>query len=46
MNFVGLTTEAGSATAPDSRWIEAIAPGDLQPANLHEAQLKKRLGRK
>jgi hypothetical protein len=46
MNFVGLTSAAGSATAADGRWIEVIAPGDLQPANLHEAQLKKRLGRK
>jgi len=46
MNFVGLTTGADSATAPDSRWIETIAPEDLQPANLYEAQLKRRLGRK
>jgi len=46
MNFVGLTNEAGSATAPEGRWVEVIAPGDLQPANLHEAQLKRRLHRK
>jgi hypothetical protein len=43
MNFVGLTTDAASSTKPDTRWVEAIPPADLQPPDLHEAQLRKRL---
>lgn len=43
MNFVGLRTEAPATTAPDGRWVEPIAPDQLSPANLHEAQLKRRL---
>lgn len=45
MNFVGLTTNAPTSTIPDARWVEAIPPADLQPPDLHEAQLRKRLGR-
>jgi len=47
MNFVGIQTEAPAMTDPGekTRWIERIAPEALVPQNLHEAQLKRRLGR-
>ena len=43
MNFVGLFTEAESETDPEGRWFETIPPDLLQPQNLHEAQLERRL---
>ena len=43
MNFVGLAMEAAPSTDPASRWIEAIPPEQLEPSNLHEAQVAKRL---
>ena len=46
MNFVGLSSETDTATEQDTRWVEAIPPTELEPSNLHEAQLRRRLGRK
>lgn len=46
MNFVGLDASATTATLPDGRWVEALTPGALDPADLHEAQLKRRLSLK
>jgi hypothetical protein len=43
MNVVGLTTTAASVRILDGKWFEAIAPADLEPQNIHEAQLAKRL---
>jgi hypothetical protein len=43
MNFVGLAMEAAPSTDSASRWVEAIPPEKLEPANLHEAQVAKRL---
>lgn len=46
MNLVGVQTAQGSTTDPDGRWFEAIDPNALEPANLYQAQLQRRLGRK
>ncbi len=43
INLVGLTTTAPSLTEPRGRWFEAIPPDQLQPPNLYEAQLQRRL---
>ena len=43
MNFVGLFTEEPSRTDPAGRWFEAIPPEQLRPADLHAAQLERRL---
>lgn len=43
MNLVGVKTRAGSIKDPDGKWLEAIPPEELQPADLHAAQLAKRL---
>jgi hypothetical protein len=44
INIVGIKTQSGSITAPEGRWLEAIAPDDLYPADIHAAQLARRLG--
>ncbi|WP_309384686.1 glycosyl hydrolase family 28-related protein [Cerasicoccus frondis] len=41
--FVGLKTDHPSTTDPNGVWWEAIPPEQLQPADLHAAQLKRRL---
>lgn len=46
MNFVGLTTGEKSVTKPNGFWFEVIPPEELQPADLHAAQFKHRLGKK
>lgn len=46
MNFVGLHTDESTHTDPTGRWFEAIPPGELHPADLHAAQLARRLARK
>jgi hypothetical protein len=43
MNLVGLTTAQPSETQPGGKWFEAIPPAQLVPANLHAAQLERRL---
>lgn len=42
MNLVGLRTTQPSETVPDGRWFEVIPPEDLQPPDLHAAQLRHR----
>ena len=44
MNLVGLATKQPAETSPEGKWFEAIKPAELQPQNLHEAQLRRRLG--
>jgi hypothetical protein len=44
INLVALFTKEKSVTESAGIWFEAIAPGAIHPANLHEAQLRKRLG--
>ncbi|HYD85720.1 MAG TPA: glycosyl hydrolase family 28-related protein [Opitutus sp.] len=45
INLVGLHIDEPTQTDPDGRWFEAIPPGELYPADLHAAQLARRLGR-
>lgn len=45
MNLVGLQTGHPSVCEPGGKWIEVIDPQKLQPADLHAAQLKRRLGK-
>ena len=46
MNLVGVRTGATSIKEPDGKWFEAIRPEKLQPADLHAAQLARRLRKK
>ena len=43
MNFVGVQSKGQSVVDPKGRWFEAIDPRQLQPANLYQAQLARRL---
>lgn len=43
MNFIGLQTDQKSILEPDGKWFETVAPAQLQPVELHAAQLKRRL---
>ena len=43
MNLVGLLSSDPPDTEPTGRWFEPLDPQRLQPANLYEAQLTKRL---
>jgi hypothetical protein len=45
MNLVGLHTDEPTVAEPGGKWFEAVAPARLEPQNLHEAQLRRRLGR-
>jgi hypothetical protein len=44
MSFVGLATKNRSALDAQAPWFEAVPPEQLQPANLHAAQLERRVG--
>jgi hypothetical protein len=46
MNLVALETAQPSETAPNGKWFEVIKPAEVQPRNLHEAQLDRRLKRR
>lgn len=43
MNFVALTTQRPSVIDPRTIWFEALPPDRIQPANLHAAQLARRV---
>lgn len=43
MNLIGVFTDQPSTTNLSGKWLEAIPPGQLQPANLYQAQLRRRL---
>ncbi len=45
MNFVGLTPPPRRGPEPKGPWVEALAEAKLVPADLHAAQLARRLGR-
>lgn len=45
MNLVGLETSQPSETNVEGKWFEAIPPAQLQPQNVHAAQLQKRLAK-
>jgi hypothetical protein len=46
MNLVGVQTNDPSDTNESGKWFEAIDPKQLDPQDLHAAQLAKRSGRK
>ena len=43
MNLVGVRTKAASQMELDGKWFEVISPDQLEPADLHAAQLARRL---
>ncbi len=43
MNLVGVRTAAESQVESDGRWLEAIRPEELVPADLHAAQVQRRM---
>ena len=45
LNFVGLLTTVPSVLEPDGKWLEAFGDDLLQPTNLHQAQLDRRVKR-
>lgn len=45
MNLIGLPIRDPQVLDMNGRWLEKIAPGQLQPADLHAAMLAKRLGK-
>ncbi len=46
MNLVGLKIEGKSIKNLKGKWLETIPPEQLKPADLHAAQLERRLKRK
>ena len=46
MNLVGLETKEPSQLEMSGLWFEAIPPGEIEPANLHQAQRDKRMDAK
>ncbi|MCI0535967.1 MAG: glycoside hydrolase family 55 protein [Verrucomicrobiales bacterium] len=42
MNLIALETVQPSEIAPEGKWFEAIKPGEIQPQDLHAAQLRRR----
>ncbi len=46
INIVGARINSPAITKPDGKWIEPISPGKLVPADLHAAQLERRLAKK
>lgn len=43
INLIGLQIPGPPVLDPQGRWIEPVATGEVQPANLYEAMRKKRL---
>lgn len=43
INLVGVRAEGRSVTDATGRWFEVIPPDQLQPGDLYEAQLRRRL---
>jgi hypothetical protein len=43
MNLVALETTQSSETTMDGKWFESIKHAEIQPQNLHAAQLRRRL---
>lgn len=43
MNFVGVETKDAPVLNQTGRWFEPVAPAQLQPQNLYQAQLDRRL---
>jgi hypothetical protein len=45
MNLVGLETNQEGSINAEGKWFEKIKPAELEPKNLHRAQLQRRLER-
>jgi hypothetical protein len=43
INLIAVQPSEPSEISPSGKWYEAINPADIQPRNLHEAQLARRL---
>jgi autotransporter-associated beta strand protein len=43
LNFIGIPTSLATTRSATGSWIEAIAPASLNPGNLYEAQLARRV---
>ncbi len=43
MNVVGLKIPGKDIKDPQGRWLETIGPGKIEPPDLHEAMLQRRL---
>lgn len=43
INLVAVTTKAESRTDPQGQWIENIDPTQIEPRDIHQAQLQRRL---
>lgn len=46
MNLVGVQTDSPAELTENGRWFEPIPPAELDPQDLHAAQLAKRLGQR
>ncbi len=44
MNFVGVSMGIPDQTDPKQRWYEHSSAANVEPLNLHEAQLERRIG--
>ena len=45
INLVGVPSRSNPITDAKGRWFEPINPMTIEPRNLHEAQLKRRLSK-
>jgi pectate lyase-like protein len=43
MNLVGIQTDQATHISATGKWFEAIDPSKLEPQNLHQAQLRRRM---
>lgn len=46
MNLVAVQSEEPAVKEPNGKWFEPIPPAELEPKDLHKAQLERRLRRK
>lgn len=44
VNFIGVKIRGRGKPDPEGQWIESVRPGNVEPPDLHAAQLKKRIG--
>lgn len=44
IQLVGVRSDAPPLTRPDGPWFEPIPPDELQPQDIYQAQLRRRLG--
>ena len=46
MNLVAVQSTLATQTNSTGKWFEVVAPGTINPANLHQAQLARRLDKR